>query len=84
VFESAGCGGCHTLADAGSEGTAGPDLDEALAGQDAAAIRESIINPNAKIAKGFQRGIMPTTFGEDIPKPQLDALVEYLDSVTNK
>jgi mono/diheme cytochrome c family protein len=28
VFESAGCGGCHTLAAAGSTGTVGPDLDE--------------------------------------------------------
>ncbi len=29
VFSSAGCGGCHTLADAGTKGTVGPDLDEA-------------------------------------------------------
>ncbi len=28
VFESAGCGGCHTLAAAGSTGTVGPNLDE--------------------------------------------------------
>jgi mono/diheme cytochrome c family protein len=27
VFRAAGCGGCHTLADARSTGTAGPDLD---------------------------------------------------------
>ncbi len=29
VFESAGCTSCHTLADAGSTGTVGPNLDEA-------------------------------------------------------
>ena len=29
VFESAGCTACHTLADAGSTGTVGPNLDEA-------------------------------------------------------
>lgn len=29
VFATAGCGGCHTLADAGSSGTVGPNLDEA-------------------------------------------------------
>ncbi|HEV8459623.1 MAG TPA: cbb3-type cytochrome c oxidase subunit I [Gaiellaceae bacterium] len=29
VFASAGCGGCHTLADAGSGGTVGPNLDQA-------------------------------------------------------
>ena len=28
VFASAGCGGCHTLAAAGSKGTIGPNLDE--------------------------------------------------------
>jgi mono/diheme cytochrome c family protein len=29
VFASAGCGGCHTLADAGSTGNVGPNLDQA-------------------------------------------------------
>jgi sulfite dehydrogenase len=28
VFDSAGCAGCHTLADAGASGTVGPNLDE--------------------------------------------------------
>lgn len=27
MFDEAGCGACHTLAVAGSHGTAGPDLD---------------------------------------------------------
>ena len=29
VFETAGCASCHTLKDAGSTGTIGPNLDEA-------------------------------------------------------
>jgi mono/diheme cytochrome c family protein len=29
VFASAGCGSCHTLADAGASGTIGPNLDDA-------------------------------------------------------
>ena len=29
LFRSAGCGGCHTLAAAGTTGTSGPDLDQA-------------------------------------------------------
>jgi len=29
IFASAGCGSCHTLKDAGSAGTIGPNLDEA-------------------------------------------------------
>jgi mono/diheme cytochrome c family protein len=28
VFASAGCGSCHVLADAGSSGTTGPNLDD--------------------------------------------------------
>jgi mono/diheme cytochrome c family protein len=29
VFQTAGCAGCHTLKDAGSTGTVGPNLDQA-------------------------------------------------------
>jgi mono/diheme cytochrome c family protein len=29
IFASAGCGGCHALADAGSTGAVGPNLDDA-------------------------------------------------------
>lgn len=31
LFTQAGCGGCHTLADAGSRGAVGPNLDDAFA-----------------------------------------------------
>lgn len=84
VFTEAGCANCHTLSDAGASGAAGPNLDEVLAGQDADAIRESITDPNAKIAEGFQEGIMPTNFGADLSESQLDALIQYLDTVTDK
>jgi mono/diheme cytochrome c family protein len=36
VFASAGCGGCHTFAAAGSTGTVGPNLDDASVDFDAA------------------------------------------------
>jgi mono/diheme cytochrome c family protein len=29
IFQQSGCGGCHTLADAGATGTVGPNLDQA-------------------------------------------------------
>jgi mono/diheme cytochrome c family protein len=32
LFNDAGCGGCHTLAAAGSSGTTGPNLDDAFRG----------------------------------------------------
>ena len=39
VFASAGCGACHTLADAGASGTVGPDLDAAQPSADLVAER---------------------------------------------
>jgi cytochrome c oxidase subunit II len=82
VFASAGCVACHTLADAGSTGTTGPDLDKVLKGKDEAFIRQSIEDPDAFIEKGYQPGIMPGNFKEQIPPAQLDALVKYLSDVT--
>ena len=84
VFTSqeGGCGNCHTLADAGTTAQTGPDLDEVLADKDEAFIRESIVNPDAEIASGFQAGIMPPNFEQTLPPAQLDALVQYLSEVT--
>jgi cytochrome c oxidase subunit 2 len=78
------CGTCHTLADAGTTAEVGPDLDEALNGKSAAFIRESIVNPNAEIAPGFQPNVMPSTFGESLSQQQLDSLVEYLLQTAGK
>jgi cytochrome c oxidase subunit 2 len=83
VFASNGCGGCHTLADAGTSGKTGPDLDQVLKGQDVAFIRQSIVDPNAQIAKGFGKGIMPQDFGQTLSKHQINALVQYLKEVTS-
>jgi len=82
LFASEGCGGCHTLADAGTTGTTGPDLDDVLQGKDEAFIRQAIVEPDAEIAEGYQGGIMPPNYEETIPGPQLDALVQYLSEVT--
>jgi mono/diheme cytochrome c family protein len=73
-----GCSNCHTLADAGSGTHTGPDLDNALRGKDADFVRESIVNPDAEVAQGFQPGVMPGDYGERLSDEQLDGLVEYL------
>jgi cytochrome c oxidase subunit 2 len=75
------CGSCHTLADAGTNGTTGPDLDQVLKGKDAAFIKESIEKPNAEIADGFSPGIMPD-YAQSLKPAQVDALVKYLAEVT--
>jgi cytochrome c oxidase subunit 2 len=83
AFNSNGCSACHTFKPAGSTATTGPDLDNLAtyarrAGKPLAAfIEQSIVDPNAYIEKGYQPGIMPTTF-KSLPKDQLDALVQFL------
>jgi cytochrome c551/c552 len=90
VFASSGCGSCHTFAPANSTGTIGPDLDKAPA-QDAKAdhnmalaafIKESITAPDAYVAKGFSKGLMPKTFGSSLSKTQLNDLVAFILSGT--
>lgn len=79
VFASNGCGNCHTFAAAKSGGVTGPNLDESLApDDDAAAIEEMIVEPNAEIVKGYQPNVMPPNFGELLSPKELEDLVQYL------
>ena len=85
VFASNGCGSCHTFRPAGSTGTIGPDLDTKPAldakknnMQLAVFIRESIVTPNAYIAPGYPKGVMPQTFGSTLTKTQLADLVAFI------
>jgi mono/diheme cytochrome c family protein len=80
VFESQGCGSCHTFAPAGANGRVGPNLDEVLAGKDAAFIEESIVDPNAEVASGYSAGIMPQNYGDQLSRRQLEDLVAFLQS----
>jgi cytochrome c551/c552 len=91
VFKANGCASCHTFQPAGATGKVGPDLDNAPA-QDAKAdnnmalpafIEQSIKDPDAYIAKGFTKGIMPTDFGTSLSSTQLNDLVAFIVSGTN-
>jgi len=84
VFANNGCGGCHTLAAAGSGGVVGPNLDEVLPGQSAAMVKESIVDPNAHIAKGYSTNVMPQNFTTTIKPNEIEQLVEYLLDSTSK
>jgi cytochrome c2 len=83
AFADNGCASCHTLAAAGATGKIGPDLDKLKAYAAAAKmplndfIRESIVNPDAYVEKGYAKGVMPTNFGS-LPKSTQDALVAFL------
>jgi cytochrome c oxidase subunit 2 len=84
AFQANGCGGCHTLQNAGSTGTTGPDLDK-LKSEAAKAnrgslekfITESITDPAAYLEPGY-KDLMPHTFGQTLSASQLSALVTYL------
>jgi mono/diheme cytochrome c family protein len=78
VFANSGCGDCHTLAEAESGGVTGPDLDEALPGQSAAMVIESIVDPNAEIPKGFPPNVMPANYEQMLSSKELEDLVQYL------
>jgi mono/diheme cytochrome c family protein len=84
VFANNGCGGCHTLAAAKTGGTVGPNLDEVLPGQTETMIHESIVDPNAQIAKGYPPNVMPGTFAQAISAKELEQLVKYLAESTAK
>jgi cytochrome c oxidase subunit 2 len=77
LFTSEGCSGCHTLKAAGSTAKVGPDLGK-LKNADANFIRTSIVDPSAEVEKGYNDGVMPQNFGEQLSKEELDALVKYL------
>lgn len=81
---STACGSCHKLADAGTSGTIGPDLDKVLPGMSVAMIKESIVKPEAKITKGFPANVMPGDFAKTLKPAEVDALAKYLVKVTKK
>ncbi len=84
IFTAQGCGACHTFKPAKATQTVGPDLDKLPDFARAAGkpldefIRESIVDPNAYVEKGYQPNIMPPDFGQKIKGADLDALVQYL------
>ena len=77
IFASQGCGSCHAFSAAGTDATAGPNLDESLQGDDPSSIRESIVDPSAEVVSGFQP-IMPTDYGDKLSQKQLDDLSAFL------
>jgi mono/diheme cytochrome c family protein len=86
-----GCGSCHVLADAGTTGTTGPNLDKDLKANCATAkskqvrgqtlakcIQTAIVKPYAYIPAGYKAGVMPSNFGTTLKPNEITALVNYL------
>jgi mono/diheme cytochrome c family protein len=81
IFTAAGCGGCHSFGPAGTNGNIGPSLDDLAAAAGSADpeefVQESILDPDAQVAEGFNSGVMPSFDGK-LDDKQIQALVEYL------
>jgi mono/diheme cytochrome c family protein len=69
VFMDAGCGGCHTLKDAGTTGQVGPKLDEAKPSYDL--VVERVTNG---------QGAMPSFKGK-LTDQQIQDVAAYVSSV---
>src|SRR5882762_2662515 len=78
IIRGAGCTGCHKIN--GEGGAIGPDLTHVGSRLSANLIRESILLPDAKTAKGYEKfkGVMPKAFGNQLTAAQLESLVEFL------
>jgi mono/diheme cytochrome c family protein len=70
VFTSAGCVGCHTLADAGATGNVGPNLDEAKPDNELVVTR---------VTKG--QGAMPAFAGQ-LTDQQIADVAAYVTQAT--
>jgi cytochrome c oxidase subunit 2 len=87
-YTDKGCVACHTIDGSPKvgpswKGTFGSkrEFDDGTSlVADENYIRESILTPNAKIVKGFPKGVMPTFQGQ-LTEDQLNALIEFIKSL---
>jgi cbb3-type cytochrome c oxidase subunit III len=72
IFAAAGCGSCHTLAAAGTNGTIGPDLDQSK--PDHALVLDRVTNG---------KGAMPS-FKDRLSDEQIQAVADYVSQNAGK
>ncbi len=76
VINKYNCQACHKIL--GSGGDLGPDLEQIGMQLSPEQIRQSIVDPDVEITKGFLPGIMPQNFAEQMRVKELDMLVTFL------
>ena len=89
VATANGCAACHSVDGKAGVGPSWKGLfdsnRELVSGgpvkADEAYIKESILTPNAKIAKGFQPNLMPATIGTQLKPDQIDQVIAYIKSL---
>ncbi len=72
IFQTVGCAGCHTLADAGTTGTVGPNLDAAKPS------KERVVD---RVTNG--KGAMPS-FSSSLDPQQIQAVADYVSSAAGR
>lgn len=72
MFAAAGCGSCHTLADAGSSGTVGPNLDRAKPA------KALVVD---RVTRG--KGAVPS-FASRLSDAEIQAVADYVSSAAGK
>lgn len=87
IYQAKACMGCHSVDGGPSVGPTWKGLwaktettDKGQVKVDEAYIRESILEPNAKIVKGFQGGIMPTYAGQ-LNDDDIRAVIEFIKTL---
>jgi len=82
TFRRQGCAECHTRE--GKGGSKAPNLDRLVRTADPTYVRESILDPDARISHGFEPGVMPQGFGAMLTEAEIDALQYYLSNLTGR
>lgn len=87
IYQTKMCIGCHSLDGSPSAGPTWKGLwgkpevtDKGQVKVDEAYLRESILEPNAKIVKGFTGGVMPTFAGQ-LSEDDIRAVIEFIKTL---
>ncbi len=92
LYSTAGCAGCHELADAKSVAATGPPLgglaevapSRAPGEPIEAYVRRSIVDPTAFVVPGYSREGMPANYSKQLSRAEIDTLVNYLVRASKK
>jgi len=84
-----GCLACHSVDGSNLIGPTWKGLfnsqvtlaDGSTVTADEAYLLESIVNPGAKISKGFPAGVMPGNFGTQMTEQQINDVIAYIESL---
>ncbi|MFQ5615391.1 MAG: cytochrome c oxidase subunit II [Anaerolineales bacterium] len=89
LADKMGCVGCHSVDGSvsigpswlGVYGSERSLADGALVTVDEDYLRESILDPNARVVEGFAPNMMPPTFGDTLTGEQIGDLIAYIKSL---